>query len=56
VELPLSVVFERRTVEGMAAAILLAAPEDDLEKQAAALSDDELDAMLGALLAEGGHA
>jgi acyl carrier protein len=60
VELPLSVVFERRTVEGMAAAVVhaarLAAPEDDLERQAAALSDDELDAMLGALIAEGGRA
>jgi acyl carrier protein len=60
VELPLSVVFERRTVEGMATAVVhattLAAPENELEKQAEAMSDDELDALLGALIAEGGHA
>ena len=44
VELPLSLVFERRTVEGMAAAI-----------EAAELSDAELDALLRETLANGGQ-
>jgi len=55
VDLQLSVVFERRTVEGMATAVEAATPAgSEVEQRAAALSDAELDAMLGAMLAEGG--
>ena len=55
VDLPLSVVFERRTVEGMALAVAAAAPiGSELEQRAAKLSDAELDALLGAMLTEGG--
>jgi amino acid adenylation domain-containing protein len=54
VDLPLSVVFERRTVEGMATAVEAATPAgSELEQRATALSDAELDALLGAMLAEG---
>ncbi len=54
-DLPLSVVFERRTVEGMALAVAAATPaESELERRAAALSDAELDALLGAMLTEEG--
>jgi amino acid adenylation domain-containing protein len=55
-DLPLSVVFERRTVEGMAAAVEAAlAAETEIEQSAAAMSDDELDALLGSMLAEEKH-
>jgi amino acid adenylation domain-containing protein len=57
VELPLSFVFEKRTVEGMAAAVeereAQAAPEADLLAHAASLSDAELDALLREAMAEG---
>ncbi len=66
VELPLSLVFEKRTVEGMAAvvetkmgeakALSSDLGEEDLLAQAAALSDAELDALLLDTLAEGGQA
>jgi hypothetical protein len=56
VDLPLSVVFERRTIEGMAVAVDSAlAAETALEQSAATLSDDELDALLGVMLAEEGR-
>nr|QEO74128.1 condensation domain-containing protein [uncultured bacterium] len=61
VELPLSLVFERRTIEGMVAAIEAAAatvletPETDLLARAAVLSDSELDALLRETLANGGQ-
>jgi acyl carrier protein len=68
VELPLSLVFEKRTVEGMAAAVeeRLGAPtapadtlfsgldEGELLAQAASLSDADLDALLRETLAKGG--
>jgi amino acid adenylation domain-containing protein len=62
VELPLSLVFERRTLEGMAAAIGAAAPvetvenaETDLLARAAVLSDSDLDALLRETLGNGGQ-
>jgi amino acid adenylation domain-containing protein len=72
VELPLPVVFERRTIEGLARAIAerreaaerdepaaaigpLAAGSAALLAQAAALSDSDLDALLGELLPAGGR-
>ncbi len=55
-DLPLSVVFERRTVEGVASAVEAAlAAETEIEQSAAAMSDDELDALLGSMLAEEKH-
>ena len=55
-DLPLSVVFERRTIEGMASAVEAAlAAETEIEQSAAAMSDDELDALLGSMLAEEKH-
>jgi amino acid adenylation domain-containing protein len=64
VELPLSVVFERRTIEGMAAAVAAGslagaaatADEAELAARAAALSDVELDALLGEMIGERGRA
>jgi len=64
VELPLSVVFERRTVEGMAAAVAAGSlagaaavlPEAELAERASTLSDGDLDALLGAMMAERGTA
>ena len=61
VELPLSIIFEKRTVEGMTAAIEereaapQAAPAEDLLAHAASLSDAELDALLSETLAKGGQ-
>jgi len=61
VELPLSIIFEKRTVEGMTAAIEereaapKAAPAEDLLAHAASLSDAELDALLSETLAKGGQ-
>jgi amino acid adenylation domain-containing protein len=55
-DLPLSVVFERRTIEGMASAVDAAvAAETEIEQSAAAMSDAELDALLGSMLAEEKH-
>jgi len=69
IELPLSLMFDKRTLEGMASAVddkmasapktpepALAGPaEADLLAQAAALSDSELDALLRETLAKGGQ-
>ncbi|MFL6292884.1 MAG: amino acid adenylation domain-containing protein [Thermoanaerobaculia bacterium] len=70
VELPLSLMFDKRTLEGMASAVddkMASAPkapsgpglpglaEEDLLAQATALSDAELDALLRETLAEGGQ-
>ncbi|MFP5287403.1 MAG: non-ribosomal peptide synthetase, partial [Thermoanaerobaculia bacterium] len=67
IELPLSLMFDKRTLEGMASSVdekMASAPkvpalaglaESDLVAQAAALSDAELDALLRETLAEGGQ-
>ena len=65
IELPLSLMFDKRTLEGMASAVdekVASTPkvssgfaEEDLLAQATTLSDAELDALLRETLAEGGH-
>ena len=70
IELPLSLMFDKRTLEGMASAVdeKMSAPkassepglpgllmEEDLLAQATTLSDAELDALLRETLAEGGQ-
>jgi amino acid adenylation domain-containing protein len=65
VRLPLTVLFERRTVEGLAQALAAVAavaapealpprPEDAMVTEAAQMSDAELDALLVEMMAQGG--